>query len=235
MCHTMAGLFYALLFLDWILCSYQLKLLSTPITLQRGSPEPVKLDCQPEGKDSMDHGVFWFRQREGGRSPESILFVTNMGKPILSNENVFKHFSAKKSYSYSLEINPFGEKDQAIYYCMINQNSVLHISPGRSLYYPAASQPTTSKAASPRIQHPTPGDSCDCKATQPGLKPSGPVAFSCSFYILAPLAGFCLLLLISLLVTSILLSKKSRRKRCRCKHRPTDEKNGKPKAPGRYV
>ncbi|CAH2299519.1 T-cell surface glyco CD8 alpha chain [Pelobates cultripes] len=117
--------------------SQQLKLTQISGKLQSGRTGPVKLECQPIGSDLRDYGVFWFRQRKDASSPESIMYQSNMANKVtqsnLPNKESFK--STKGGTSYNLEINPFGEKDQGIYYCLVNSKSVLYIIPGVSLYY----------------------------------------------------------------------------------------------------
>ncbi|XP_063315894.1 T-cell surface glycoprotein CD8 alpha chain [Pelobates fuscus] len=220
--------------------SQQLKLTKNSGNLQSGSNGPVKLECQPIGSDLRDLGVFWFRQRKGASSPESILYQSNMANRLthsnLPNKESFK--STKGGTSYSLEINPFGEKDQGIYYCLVNSKSVLYISPGVSIYYPTVTtpKPTTKArvtAQAPNKQGPTPKDPCNCE-TNASKKDASKEPF-CELLIWAPLAGLCGLLLIALLITSILLCKRTRRRHCRCKHVPLNEKNGKGRLPGRVV
>ncbi|KAM4706579.1 T-cell surface glycoprotein CD8 alpha chain [Discoglossus pictus] len=98
---------------------------------------------------------------------------------------------------------------------------------------------TTTKAPAPKTERPNPRDPCDCNSGElgPSVNKTNTELWgiSCDLYIWAPLAGLCVLLLISLLVTSILLCQRTRRRICRCKHALVDEKNGKTKSPGRYV
>ncbi|CAH2299517.1 T-cell surface glyco CD8 alpha chain [Pelobates cultripes] len=239
---TMRSIISLTLFLKLISFSdsQQLKLTQTPGKLQSGRTGPVKLECQPIGTGFMDYGVFWFRQRKGASSPESILYQSNMANKVtqsnIPNKDSFK--STKGGTSYNLEINPFGEKDQGIYYCLVNSKLVLYISPGVSLYYPTVTtpKPTTKArvtAKAPNKQDPPPKDPCNCE-TNASKKDAFKEPF-CELLIWAPLAGLCGLLLIALLTTSILLCKRTRRRHCRCKHVPLNEKNGKGRPPGRVV
>ncbi|NP_001233241.1 CD8a molecule L homeolog precursor [Xenopus laevis] len=233
-------LFLMALFLcNWITGTQQLGLTQTSGSLTKEKSETVKLECKPGPKESMDNAVFWFRQRKDTKTPESILYLSSVSKQKLSDDNVFKHFTANKgAFTFTLNIFPFQEKDEGTYYCMININSVLSISPGLQLFYPAVTTPapTTTKppTTTTKMADPDKKDPCGCNGSK-----SDPVTndwgIQCEMYILASLGGLCSLLLLALLTTSILLCKRGRPRRCRCKHVPETEKNGKPKPAPRYV
>ncbi|KAE8628824.1 hypothetical protein XENTR_v10000241 [Xenopus tropicalis] len=234
----MGRLLAALSLCIWITGTNPLALTKTAGSLTRGKQEPVKLDCKPGPTESLDNAVFWFRQRKDTKTPESILYLSSVSKQKLSDENAFKHFAAKKgAFAYTLDINPFQEKDEGTYYCMINVNSVLSISPGLQLFYPAVTTPKPVTTTPPTTTTKAPNldnkDPCGCNKSKPDSVPID-LGIQCNIYIWGSLAALCSLLLIALLTTSILLCKRGRPRRCRCKHAPVAERNNKPKPPARY-
>ncbi|XP_063808103.1 T-cell surface glycoprotein CD8 alpha chain-like isoform X2 [Pseudophryne corroboree] len=187
-CHIMATLISLLILLCLFSCSHQLKLKGPEVTSVFSGP--VRLECEPDRGDLMDFGVFWFRQRKDAKNPESIVFLSNTRKAIYSADQGRNGFLADKTGStYTLTITSFGQTFQATYYCMINKNSVLYISPGLPLLYPEVTtrKPTTTKEPAPEISTKGKGDGCNCFSGKQG----------------------------------------TRRRRCRCKHRPLEENNGK--------
>ncbi|KAM8939570.1 T-cell surface glycoprotein CD8 alpha chain [Pelodytes ibericus] len=213
--HTMRKFLSVLLLLNLISRSYQqIKLSRTSAPLQIGSTGPVMLECETPGL--MDFGVFWFRQRKDTNSPESIMFLSSVSKSTYSGQFTSSNFeSTKETSGYTLRIKSFGEKDQGIYYCIINKSSVLHISPGIHIYYPAVTTPKPKTTKAPVINTALPRpteDPCICSSGK------APLNISCDLLIWAPLAGLCGVLLIALLTTSLLLCKRTRRRHCRCKH-----------------
>ncbi|OCT96629.1 uncharacterized protein cd8a.S [Xenopus laevis] len=238
LCYTMELFLTALFLCNWITGTNQLGLSKISGSLTKGKPETLKLDCKPGPSESLDNAVFWFRQQKDTKTPESILYLSSASKQKLSDENTFKHFKARKgSFAFTLEINPFQEKDEGTYYCMINVNSILSISAGLQLFYPADTtpKPTTTKppTTTTKMLNPEKKDPCGCNESKPEPA-SNDLGIQCNMNILASLGGLCSLLLIALLTTSILLCKRGRPRRCRCKHVPLAEKNCKPKPVARY-
>ncbi|XP_053313458.1 T-cell surface glycoprotein CD8 alpha chain [Spea bombifrons] len=215
--------FILILSLNPVSSSHQLTLRMSgqPLMSETG---PVKLECQSNKHGFMDFGVFWFRQRKATKSPESILFLSPTSKSTYSDTSDYRHFKASKgTTTFSLEIDPFGEKDQGIYYCMINKNSILYISPGISLYYPAVTTPEPTTTTVSRTRDPELGDPKDCSPTASSSE-NGFLGIPCDVFIWGPLMGLCCGLLLALTITAILLCKGTRRRHCRCKHVPLKEK-----------
>ncbi|XP_063808081.1 T-cell surface glycoprotein CD8 alpha chain-like [Pseudophryne corroboree] len=195
-CHIMAALISPLMLLCLFSCSQQLKLKGPEVT--SGFSGPVRLECEPDRGDFMDFGVFWFRQRKDAENPESIVFLSVTKRKTYSDQNKAKHFLPNKTGSaYTLTIQSFNQTDQGTYYCMINKNSVLLISPGLPLLYPEATQAAKTEGMS--------GDAYDCSSRNTAKRFEFMV-LSCDPYVWGPLTGLCCLLLICLLVTSTMLS-----------------------------
>ncbi|XP_018423939.1 PREDICTED: T-cell surface glycoprotein CD8 alpha chain [Nanorana parkeri] len=208
-------------------CSQHLKLQGPMV--QRGSAQLVKLDCIGEHGDSMEHGIFWFRQKKNEKNPEGIVYLSMVNKELYRDQKQNSHFKADKSgSSYTLTIKSFQNEDQGTYYCMINKNSVLTFSPGHQLFYPEVTtpKPTTTKPPATSGTGSKSGDDCSCNSGKTGNTKAESWKIDCDIHIWAPLVGLCGFLLICLLTTAIMLCFRTRRRRCRCKHRPLEERNG---------
>ncbi|XP_075704947.1 T-cell surface glycoprotein CD8 alpha chain [Rhinoderma darwinii] len=207
---------FTIISLPILLClfsgTHQLQLTSNP--LERGRSVTMNLKC--DAKEAPDHGVFWFRHKKGGTSPESIVYLSPTKKPTYKDQIDNNRFKASVSGSvFTLDIAKFNENDQGTYYCLINKNSVLHISAGLQLIYPEVTTPKPRSTKAPPARTAEPRDSCNCDSA----KETEPLSFSCDLYVWAPLAGICGFLLLCLLTTSIMLCCRTRRRRCRCKPR----------------
>uniref|UniRef100_A0A8C5M9Y1 T-cell surface glycoprotein CD8 alpha chain n=1 Tax=Leptobrachium leishanense TaxID=445787 RepID=A0A8C5M9Y1_9ANUR len=239
---TMRGIIYMALILNLAPFSEsnRLHLTKTSGNVQTGSSGPVNLECRPSGSGLMEQGVFWLRQKKDKTSPESILFISSANKPTVNDlPNSERYKGSKGSSAYELKINPVTESDHATYYCLIKLSSVLFISPGIQLYPPTAPtvMPKTTKAPvptkPPQTQDPT-KDQCGCtRDTEEKETPRR--VMNCDLYIWTPLVGLCALLFIALLVTTVLLCKRTRRRYCRCKHVPLNQNNGKARPHGRVA
>ncbi|XP_075122526.1 T-cell surface glycoprotein CD8 alpha chain [Leptodactylus fuscus] len=213
------------------LCTHQLKLTSD--TLQRGSSSPVTLKCEAENHEATDVGIFWFRHKKGAVSPQSIVYYSSTRKATYKDQTESGRFKPSISASlFTLVIERFDQTDQGTYYCLINKNSVLHISPGLKLFYPEVTTPKTTTTKAPARTTGPAGDSCNCT---PGKETTEALGLSCDLYVWAPLAGLCGFFLICFLITFVMLCCRTRRRRCRCKPRPMDEKNGKMNIPNRHI
>lgn len=220
------------------LCQFQgsqhLKLSGPQVS--RGNAEKVRLDCSADSGDSMEHGVHWFRQRKNVKNPEAIVYLNVVRRSSYQiDQGESKRFIADKSgSSFTLTIDSFQDKDQGTYYCMVIKNSALTFSPGHKLLYPEAitTKPppatTTQSPPATSAKDSKSEDDCSCKSGKkdPTDKETEIWKIDCNMNIWAPLAGLCGFLLICLLVTTIMLCCRTRRRRCRCKHRPLDENNG---------
>ncbi|XP_066429065.1 T-cell surface glycoprotein CD8 alpha chain [Eleutherodactylus coqui] len=222
--HTMLTITSLPILLCLFLCTHQLKLTSNP--LQRGIRKTMTLSCQVESGEANDVGVFWFRHLKSATSPESIVYLSATKKPTYKDQKSGNdRFIPNASGStFTLDIKEFDEKDQGTYYCLINKNSVLHISPGYQLIYTEVATPKPKSTKPPPAATTDPGDPCNCGPEQ---KDQPSLGLSCDIYVWAPLAGICGFFLICFLITFIMLCCRTRRRVCRCKPRPMDEKNGK--------
>ncbi|XP_073418190.1 T-cell surface glycoprotein CD8 alpha chain isoform X1 [Dendrobates tinctorius] len=222
--HTMLPITSLPILLCLFLCTHQLKLSGE--TLPPVGSKPIKLQCETEGSEDANVGVFWFRHKTGEKSPVSIVYVSSTSKPTYKEQNDKNRFKASVSgIQYKLEIEKFEATDQGTYYCLINKNSILHISPGLKVMYPEVTTPKPKSTKAPPART-TAGDSCNCPTGSIEDKETKPLALSCDLYVWLPLAGLCGFLLICLVITSIMLCCRTRKRRCRCKPRPTEEKNG---------
>ncbi|XP_040191389.1 T-cell surface glycoprotein CD8 alpha chain-like [Rana temporaria] len=200
--------------------------------VSRGNADKVRLDCSADPGDSMDHGVHWFRQRKNEKNPEAIVYLSVVKRSSYQiDQNESSRFIADKpGNSFTLTINSFKDKDQGMYYCMVIKNSALTFSPGHQLLFPEVTAPksTATTKPPPVTSAKEPEDDCSCNSGKkdPTDKETEIWKIDCNMNIWAPLAGLCGFLLICLLVTTIMLCCRTRRRRCRCKHRPLEEKNG---------
>ncbi|XP_075065091.1 T-cell surface glycoprotein CD8 alpha chain-like [Mixophyes fleayi] len=204
--HIMATVICPLLFLCLISCSHQLKLQGPSV--QTGFSEKVRLKCNPDMGESMDLGVFWLHQKKDSKNLESIVFLSPTKKQKYSDPNLRIRFLPDRTGSaYSLTIKSCGQMDQGTYYCMINNNSVLYISRGFSLFCPQAS---ATEPSTPPISTKSKGtgDECGCSPGKPDLSAEQFEVsdLSCDPYIWTPMTGLCGLLLICLVVTFIILN-----------------------------
>ncbi|XP_072262715.1 T-cell surface glycoprotein CD8 alpha chain [Pyxicephalus adspersus] len=207
--------------------SQHLKLTGPPVN--RGTAQKVKIECSGEQGESMDHGIYWFRQKKNGKNPEAIVYLSIVKKALYRNLNQAHHFKPDKSgSSYTLTIESFQDDDQGTYYCMINKNTELTFSPGLQLFYPEVTTPkptTTKPPPATTAKESRTGDVCDCSPGKTNTKADS-WNIDCNMYIWAPFVGLCSFLFICLLTTTIMLCCRTKRRRCRCKHRPLNEKNG---------
>ncbi|KFP33643.1 T-cell surface glycoprotein CD8 alpha chain, partial [Colius striatus] len=175
--------------------------------------QQLKLECVTSKEDS---GVFWIRQDKAG-TLHFIVFISGFSRVIFEkNERTSTRFTAGKDYRvYWLAVRSFTPRDQGYYFCLTIINQALYFSSSQ-----AAFLPVTTTAASPT---PTPTtqlgitekDPCP-KTPDPETSKEKELKLFCEFFILVPLAGFCLLLLFALAVT-VLLCQQTIRRRCRCK------------------
>ncbi|XP_030046904.1 T-cell surface glycoprotein CD8 alpha chain [Microcaecilia unicolor] len=234
----MAKLISALLFLNLLLCtSQQLRLEEKSKILQEGFG---KLQCSSKNPTVLDQGVYWFHQKNTNERPVFLFYLNSLGKKIPSSRNDERFGSQKDSNGYTLEFKKFDHSQESTYYCLSIYNAEIHFSPGIPLYYPV---PTTRTSTTVATVGPKPSSAESRKnctrAKPPDPREKGVLNIPCELYILVPLAGACLILLIIVVVTSIILHKYSRKKRCKqychCRKRPMKENNGRLNPSDRYV
>ncbi|XP_073505245.1 T-cell surface glycoprotein CD8 alpha chain isoform X2 [Phyllobates terribilis] len=216
--HTMSPITSLPILLCLFLCTHQLKLTSE--TLPRVGSRPMKLQCQPEHSEDWNVGVFWFRHKKGDKSPVSIVYVSSTGRFTYKEQNDKNHFKPSVSgMQYNLEIEKFEAADQGTYYCLINKNSILHISPGLQLIYPEVTTPKPRLTKPPPPKTTVEGDSCKCPTGSIEDKETKQLDLSCDLYVWLPLAGLCGFLLICLVITFIMLCCRDRSSLKDPKHR----------------
>ncbi|KAM7079122.1 T-cell surface glycoprotein CD8 alpha chain [Molossus nigricans] len=184
-------------------------------------------------------GCSWLFQRRGAAASPVFLMYSSKVRTKLAEELDAAQFSGGRTQDnvYSLVLTRFGEENQGYYFCAALSNSVLHFSPFVPVFLPE--KPPTTPARRP----PTPAHT---SASPPvTLRPGGcrPAAgsavdnrglkFDCAIYIWAPLAGICVVLLLSLVIT-VICSRRNRRRVCKCP-RPLVRPGGKPKPSERFV
>ncbi|XP_068131342.1 T-cell surface glycoprotein CD8 alpha chain isoform X2 [Hyperolius riggenbachi] len=187
--------------------------------LQKRSDQEVTLACSADSGESLDTGVFWLRQRKSTQYPESIGYVSSVGKTTYKDKGSERFKLGKEG---TLSTNLFQEDDQGTYYCMINKNSVLSFSPGLKLNYPEVTTPKPRITKPPPVNITTKGsqtaNACDCSSgnTESTDKKTGFWDLNCDINIWAPLAVLCAFLLICLTITSILLCCRKRKRSICC-------------------
>ncbi|KAM4053445.1 T-cell surface glycoprotein CD8 alpha chain isoform 2-T3 [Anomaloglossus baeobatrachus] len=200
--HTMIPIASLPILLCLFLCTHQLKLISN--SLPKIGSGPMTLYCEIESEDP-NVGVYWFRHKKGSESPVSIVYVSSTSRSMYKDQNDKNRFKPNASGNrYTLEIGKFEATDQGTYYCLINKNSVLHISPGLQLMYPEVTTPKTTTKAPP-VRVTVAGDSCNCPPGFSEDKETTSFDLSCDLYVWAPLAGLCGFLLLCLVITSMML------------------------------
>ncbi|NXK90398.1 CD8A protein, partial [Formicarius rufipectus] len=172
----------------------------------------LELECQTDRQS----GAFWFRQDKSG-TLHFIVFISSLSRPSFEgNQRTSSRFEASKHDTmYRLVVKSFTAQDEGNYFCLVNANQMLYFSHGQPAFLPVTTTvaPTTPR---PNIQQGISEKDPFLKTPDSEISIENELNFSCDIVIWAPLAGICLLLLISLAIT-IVLCQKTRRRRCRCK------------------
>ncbi|NXP19173.1 CD8A protein, partial [Scytalopus superciliaris] len=172
----------------------------------------LELECQTD----KNSGAFWVRQDKTG-SLHFIVFISSLSRVTFErNQKTSTRFEASKDNTfYQLVVKSFTQQDEGNYFCFMNTNQMLYFSHGLPAFLPVT---TTSAPTTPRstTQQGISEKDLFLKTPDPETSTEKELNFFCDMVIWAPLAGACLLLLITL-VTTIVLCQRTRRRRCRCK------------------
>ncbi|NWR57637.1 CD8A protein, partial [Bucorvus abyssinicus] len=180
-----------------------------------------RLELECVGADS-DYGISWIRQDKDG-TLRFIVFINSLSQATFQGNEKARFEVRKHGGIYQLVVKSFKPEDEGSYFCVLNNNRMLHFSSGQPAFLPVTTIATPTTAA-PTTQHGiTKNDTC-LKTPHPGSPAAGRERRraglckwnSCNILIWVPLTGTCLLLLIALVVT-VLLCQRTRRRRCRCK------------------
>ncbi|KAM6202355.1 T-cell surface glycoprotein CD8 alpha chain [Rhynchocyon petersi] len=188
--------------------------------------QPLELQCQVLLANAAS-GCSWLVQRHGG-PPTFLLYIT--GSRTRTADGLDRRFLGAKvgADTYRLTVGDFRDEDQGFYFCSVLSNSVMHFSPFVPVFLPE--KPTTrpprppppapTNASKPQSQRPG-----ACRPLVDGAGDTSRLDFTCHLHIWAPLAGSCVVLLLSLIV-SLVCSHRNRRRVCKCP-RPQVRQGGK--------
>ncbi|XP_032542541.1 T-cell surface glycoprotein CD8 alpha chain-like [Chiroxiphia lanceolata] len=193
---------------------YEMKIRFRNSITQLRVGQRLELECQTDKKDS---GMFWVHQDKSG-TLHFIVFISSLFRVTFKgNQRTSTRFEASKHNTiYRLVVKSFTQQDEGNYFCLMNINQMLYISPGLPAFFPVITTP------GPTTQLGITGKDSDIKTPDPESSTKKDLNSFCDGVIWVPLAGACLLLLIALAIT-IPQCPRTRRRRCRCK-RPVQGK-----------
>ncbi|XP_021047400.1 T-cell surface glycoprotein CD8 alpha chain [Mus pahari] len=201
--------------------------------------QKVELVCEVVWSTSQ--GCSWLFQNSSSKLPQPIFVVyiaSSHSKITLNDELDPKLFSAKRDMNkYILTLNKFSKETEGYYFCSVTSNSMMYFSSLVPVFQKVKSTttkpvlrtttpvPPTGTSRPPRPETCRPGAGGSVEAT--GLD------FACDIYIWAPLAGFCGVLLLSL-ITTLICYHRIRKRVCKCP-RPLVRQEGKPRPSEKLV
>ncbi|NXY13659.1 CD8A protein, partial [Atrichornis clamosus] len=191
--------------------SYEMKIRSYNSITQLQVGQRLELECQTD----KDSGAFWIRQDKSG-TLHFIAFISSISRVTFAgNQKTSPRFQASKDQKlYRLVVKSFTSQDEGNYFCLMNINQMLFFSPGQPLFFPVTTPvaPTTSRPIPERAITKDP----NLKTPDPESSTEKELNFFCHIFIWVPLAGACLLLLITLAVTIVLCQRKTPQNPSRC-------------------
>ncbi|XP_020825143.2 T-cell surface glycoprotein CD8 alpha chain [Phascolarctos cinereus] len=219
----------------------QLRFRMNPLEKRDVRPsEKVQLQCETLGTSLT--GCSWLRLAPGALVPTFLLFISGSTPSVKLADGLDpKRFRGERTSPsmYRLTLNNFRAEDQGHYYCVVTRNSAMSFSPFVPVFLPvkatttpAPKPKTTTLPATTSSFKQIPASSDNCK-TNPRPQEKKGLDFSCDLYIWMPLAGVCVVLLLTL-ITTIIICQRSRRRVCRCP-RPLIRPGGKAGPSERYI
>ncbi|EDK98939.1 T-cell surface glycoprotein CD8 alpha chain isoform 1 precursor [Mus musculus] len=201
--------------------------------------QKVDLVCEVLG--SVSQGCSWLFQNSSSKLPQPtfVVYMASSHNKITWDEklNSSKLFSAMRDTNnkYVLTLNKFSKENEGYYFCSVISNSVMYFSSVVPVLQKVNSTTTKPVLRTPSPVHPTgtsqPQRPEDCRP-RGSVKGTG-LDFACDIYIWAPLAGICVALLLSLIITLICYHR-SRKRVCKCP-RPLVRQEGKPRPSEKIV
>nr|QLF95855.1 CD8aLck-eGFP [Cloning Vector pBMNZ-mCD8aLck-eGFP] len=171
--------------------------------------QKVDLVCEVLG--SVSQGCSWLFQNSSSKLPQPtfVVYMASSHNKITWDEklNSSKLFSAMRDTNnkYVLTLNKFSKENEGYYFCSVISNSVMYFSSVVPVLQKVNSTTTKPVLRTPSPVHPTgtsqPQRPEDCRP-RGSVKGTG-LDFACDIYIWAPLAGICVALLLSLIITLI--------------------------------
>ncbi|XP_075418652.1 T-cell surface glycoprotein CD8 alpha chain [Tenrec ecaudatus] len=211
----------------------------SPLKVEASLGQTVELRCEVLLSNTALSSSWLFQKRAPAARPTFLLYISSSSKSKVAEGLDSSKFMGSKASkdTFKLTLLSFREEDQGYYFCLVTSNSQLYFSPFVPVFLPE--KPTSPPPPPPPAPVPTNAsqpasprpDACrppaDSAANKTGLD------LTCDLYIWAPLAGACVVLLLSLIAT-IICSCKNRRRVCKCA-RPVVRQGGKLNLSERYV
>ncbi|XP_033822785.1 T-cell surface glycoprotein CD8 alpha chain isoform X1 [Periophthalmus magnuspinnatus] len=176
---------------------------AAPFIVKVNDKSPVDITCKIQGSGPT---VVWFRVPDKSNL-EYIASLSSVNPVVKKEGPVFHFFSTEKISAHILVLKAFNRSADAGLYSCLSQNRDMMFG-GVTRLQPAEDPPTTVKTTITKKPEPPTPNPCTC--------PTQPVSvgqMQCSVLILAPLAGVCGLLLLTLLCT-VLYCNSVRTRRC---------------------
>uniref|UniRef100_A0A8D2JLZ5 T-cell surface glycoprotein CD8 alpha chain n=1 Tax=Sciurus vulgaris TaxID=55149 RepID=A0A8D2JLZ5_SCIVU len=197
--------------------SSQFRMQPLKVDAERG--QRVELHCEVLMAGGAQ-GCSWLYQPPGvAARPTFVLYISTHRTKLAETLDPEQFSGAKTKDSYRLTLHSFREGHQGYYFCSVVVNSEIFFSPLVPVFLPAKPSPTPaprpptpapSTASLPRSVRPA-----ACRPAAGGAVDTRWLDLACDIYIWAPLAGTCVVLLLSLAIT-VICHHRNRRRVCRC-------------------
>ncbi|XP_004642844.1 T-cell surface glycoprotein CD8 alpha chain [Octodon degus] len=176
--------------------------------------DKVTLRCEVLLPNAPSSCSWLFQPRQVSRSPTFLLYQMISRTKFAQGQTRLS--SSKSGNTYTLTLTGFQQQDEGYYFCSVSANMMLYFSPFIPVFLPAA--PTTPPPPPP----PTPALSTLPPSARPetcvpskGRSGVSWLDLDCDTHIWAPLAGTCVVFLLSLVIT-IVFHCRSKRRVCKC-------------------